>query len=71
MIPGKVPRTIDAGEIQLKEWSVIHKIKAMYDEGNGQSIRGIAQALRLSRNTVRKYLKLNLPVFGGGQILRE
>jgi transposase len=35
---------------------VIHKIKAMYDEGSGQSIRGIAQELRLSRNTVRKYL---------------
>ena len=36
---------------------MIHKIKAMYDEGRGQSIRGIARELRLSRNTVRKYLK--------------
>lgn len=35
---------------------MIHKIKAMHDEGRGQSIRGIAQELRLSRNTVRKYL---------------
>ncbi len=36
---------------------MIHKIKAMYDEGNGSSIRAIATHLKLSRNTVRKYLR--------------
>ena len=45
---------------------MIHKIKAMYDEGHGQSIRGIAQALRLSRNTVRKYLKQSVEEINAG-----
>jgi len=27
----------------LKEWVVIHKIKALYDEGNGLKIRAIAK----------------------------
>ncbi|MBV1777362.1 IS21 family transposase [Burkholderiaceae bacterium DAT-1] len=39
---------------------MIHKIKALYDEGRGLSIRGIAQELALSRNTVRKYLNLSV-----------
>lgn len=38
---------------------MIHKIKAMYDEGNGSSIRTIAETLAISRNTVRKYLRLD------------
>jgi transposase len=36
----------------LKEWIVIHKIKAMYDEGKGLSMRAIARELGISRNTV-------------------
>ena len=43
---------------------MIHKIKAMYDDGRGQSIRGIAQELRLSRNTVRKYLMQSVDEIG-------
>lgn len=38
---------------------MIHQIKAMYDEGRGSSIREIARALKISRNTVRKYLALD------------
>ena len=34
---------------------MIHKIKAMYDEGRGASIRAITEELKISRNTVRKY----------------
>lgn len=41
----------------MKGWTVIHKIKAMHDDGRGSSIRQIAVALGLSRNTVRKYLR--------------
>jgi hypothetical protein len=43
----------------LKEWVVIHKIKALYDEGNGLKIRAIARQLGISRNTVRKYLRMD------------
>ncbi len=38
---------------------MIHKIKALYDEGAGMSIRGIARSLGISRNTVRKYLAMS------------
>jgi len=38
---------------------MIHKIKAMYDEGRGSSLRAIAEELRISRNTVRKYLAMS------------
>lgn len=38
---------------------MIHKIKAMYDEGRGSSIRTIAGELRIARNTVRKYLDMS------------
>ena len=38
---------------------MIHKIKAMYDEGRGSSRRAIATELGVSRNTVRKYLSLS------------
>lgn len=37
---------------------MIHKIKAMYDGGRGSSLRAIARALGISRNTVRKYTTL-------------
>jgi DNA-binding NarL/FixJ family response regulator len=44
----------------LKEWIVIHKIKALYDEGKGLKIRAIARQLGISRNTVRKYLGMTV-----------
>ena len=40
----------------MKEWNVIHKIKSLYDNGNGLTARKIAKELGLSRNTVSKYL---------------
>jgi len=43
----------------LKEWVMIHKIKALYDGGKGLSIKGIAKELGISRNTVRKYLRMD------------
>ncbi len=36
---------------------MIHKIKALYDNGNGSSMRAIGTKLGISRNTVRKYLR--------------
>lgn len=39
---------------------MIHRIKALYDEGRGSSIRSIAKELKLSVNTVRKYLKMDV-----------
>lgn len=38
---------------------MIHKIKAMYDEGRGSSLRTIAAELKISRNTARKYLVMS------------
>ncbi len=35
---------------------MIHKIKSLYDNGNGLTERKIAKELGLSRNTVSKYL---------------
>ena len=43
----------------MKDWIMIHKIKAMHDEGNGASIKEISRSLDLSRNTVRKYLRMD------------
>jgi predicted transcriptional regulator len=40
----------------MKEWNVIHKIKSLYDNGNGLTVHKIAKELGLSRNTVSKYL---------------
>jgi predicted transcriptional regulator len=42
----------------MKGWIVIHKIKSLYDNGNGLTERKIAKGLGLSRNTVSKYLHL-------------
>jgi transposase len=38
---------------------VIHKIKALNDNGNGLSVRAIAKELGISRNTVKKYLRMD------------
>ncbi|MFV8836741.1 IS21 family transposase [Aquisalimonas sp. APHAB1-3] len=38
---------------------MIHKIKGLYDDGRGLSIRAISQELGVSRNTVRKYLRMD------------
>ena len=38
---------------------MLHKIKALYDEGNGYPIKQIAEELSISRNTVRKYLRMS------------
>src|SRR5690625_6210394 len=43
----------------LKEWNVIHKIKGLYDNGSGLSIRAISKELEISRNTVRKYIAMD------------
>lgn len=45
--------------MSVKEWVVIHKIKGLYDQGNGISIRAISAELNVSRNTVRKYLQMS------------
>ncbi len=37
---------------------MIHQIKALYNEGNGLSMRKIARQPGISRHTVSKYLKL-------------
>lgn len=39
---------------------MIHKIKSLYDNGSGSSIRAIAGQLGISRNTVRKHLELDI-----------
>ena len=43
----------------MKDWVMIHKIKAMHDRNTGASIKEISRSLGLSRNTVRKYLRMD------------
>ena len=50
---------------------MIHKIKALYDDGNGCSIREITRELNLSRNTVRKYLRMDEAEISANQENRE
>ena len=38
---------------------MIHKIKALYDNGHGLSQRAISRELKISRPTVRKYLEMD------------
>jgi len=38
---------------------MIHHIKSLYANGQGESIRSIAEQLKISRNTVRKYLRMD------------
>ena len=38
---------------------MIHKSKALYDNGKGSAVRSIAKELGRSRNTVRKYLRMD------------
>jgi len=38
---------------------MIHKIKLLYDNGNGCSIHNIVEELGIARNTVRKYLRMS------------
>ena len=38
---------------------MIHKIKGLYDNDRGLSVRAISRELGLSRNMVRKYLRMD------------
>ena len=38
---------------------MIHKIKSMHDEGKGTSIKQISRSLGVSKNTVKKYLRMD------------
>ena len=49
---------------------MIHKIKALHNEGAGLSIRSIARELGISRNTVRKYLRMDEVAIGEQQANR-
>ena len=49
---------------------MIHKIKALHNEGAGLSIRSIARELGISRNTIRKYLRMDEVVIGEQQANR-
>ncbi len=46
---------------------MIHKIKALHDNGQGLSVRAISKQLSISRNTVRKYLRLSEEVIQAQQ----
>ena len=50
---------------------MIHKIKALNDNGNGLSVRAIAKELSISGNTVKKYLRMNEEQIGLGLANRD
>ena len=50
---------------------MIHKVKALYDNGDGLKIRAIARELGVSRNTVRKYLRMDETAIAKKQTNRE
>lgn len=50
---------------------MIHKMKVLYDNGKGSSIRSIANELDVTRNTVRKYLRLDEAAITDMQEKRE
>ena len=41
----------------VKDWIMIHKIKAMYDDDREISIKEVGWTLEISRDTVRKYFR--------------
>ena len=55
----------------MKEWVMIHKMKVLYDNGKGSSIRSIANELGVTRNTIRKYLRLDEAAITDMQESRE
>lgn len=55
----------------MKGWGMIHKIKALYDGGQGLSIRAISKELNISRNTVRRYLRADEPTIQAAQTCRQ
>ena len=55
----------------MKDGGLIHKIKALHDDGQGLSIRAIGQELGISRNTVRKYLRQDEATIEAAQSNRE
>ena len=56
---------------KTKESNLASKIKELNDNGNGLSVRAIAKELSLSRNTVKKYLRMNEEQIGLGLANRD
>lgn len=50
---------------------MIHKIRALHEEGQGLSIRAIGQEPGISRNPVRKYLRQEVASIEAAQSNRE
>lgn len=43
----------------MTRWDMVYKIKILHDNGHGSSIRGIAKELNISKNTVRKFIRMD------------